>query len=81
MTAHHPISSLRNTARATASVGEGGYRRWSDLDPAGRDERLHIGRVETNMPADLDVRDSPFRDQPTDEPHRGAQPLGGLLDR
>ena len=64
-----------------ASVGERGDRRRSDLDPAGCDERIHIGRIQPHMPANLHIGDSPLRDQPADEPHGGAQPLGGLLDR
>jgi hypothetical protein len=68
-------------AGAGASVGERGHRRRSDLDPAGGDERIHIGRVQPHMPANLHIGDSPLRDQPTHEPTACAQALGGLLGR
>ena len=53
-------------------MGERSDQRGSDLDPAGGDEGLHIGRVQPHMPADLHVGDPSLRDQAAYESHRRA---------
>jgi hypothetical protein len=53
----------------------------ADLDPAGSDEGVQVAGGDADMAAQLDVGDPALEHQPAHEPHAGAQPLGGLLDR
>jgi hypothetical protein len=53
----------------------------ADLDPPGPDEGVQVAAGDADVAAELDVGDAALEHQPAHEPHRGAQPLGGLLDR
>jgi hypothetical protein len=53
----------------------------ASLDPAGSNEVDEIALGDADVATELDVGDAALRNQPAHEPRRGAQALGGLLDR
>jgi hypothetical protein len=50
------------------------------LDPAGAEEGVKIGGVETDVSAQLEVRDAALGHQPADEPRAHTQALGCFWD-